>query len=253
MRLIEYKKNIHSENGEDGVIQELFRRLGSVLSETKWCVEFGAWDGRYASNTFNLVKAGWHSVYIEGDETRYLDLLDTAAEYSRITPLCAFVSHDKTSEDNLDSLLKGTSIPSDFDLLSIDIDSFDLEVWNAFTGRPKVVVIEINSSVKPGIIQWHDGKNFFGNSFSATLMCARNKGYVLVCHTGNMIFVREDLSKLVNMDEMDLLYPESLFISDWISESQPGSVLFKLGKFLFPQNLKNWIKKHFLMKRDQLG
>ncbi len=248
MSLIEYKKNIHSENGEDGIIQELFSRLASELSDTKWCVEFGAWDGRYASNTFNLVKSGWHSVYIEGDETRYADLLETAAEYPRIIPICAFVSHDKTSEKSLDSLLAETSIPSDFDLLSIDIDSFDLEVWNAFTGRPKVVVIEINSSIKPGVIQWHDGKNLFGNSFSATLMCARNKGYVLVCHSGNMIFVRKDLSKHVNLDEIDLLYPERLFISDWISESQSG-FLFKFGKILFPQNLKNWIKKYFLMKR----
>ena len=79
-------------------------------------------------------------------------------------------------------------------------------------------------------------------------MCARNKGYVLVCHTGNMIFVREDLSKHVNMDEMDLLYPERLFISDWISESQPGSFLFKLGKILLPGRLKSVIKKSFLMK-----
>lgn len=250
LRLIDYKKNIHSENGEDGIINEIFMRLNSKLSETKWCVEFGAWDGRYASNTFQLVKSGWNSIYIEGDKTRYQDLLDTAADYSKIIPLCAFVSHDKKSENSLDALLDKTPIPDDFDLLSIDIDSFDLEVWSAFTGRPKVVVIEINSSIKPGIVQWHDGNNFFGNSFSATLMCGRNKGYVLVCHTGNMIFVREDLAKHVNIDELDLLFPERLFISDWITESQPGSFLFKLSKFLLPQNIKNWIKKVFLMKSN---
>ena len=78
-------------------------------------------------------------------------------------------------KNNLNNILARTNIPNDFELLSIDIDSFDLDVWNSFSGNPKVVVIEINSSLRPGIIQWHDGKNFIGNSFTATLNCAKKR------------------------------------------------------------------------------
>jgi hypothetical protein len=77
-----YAKNVHSQNGEDGIIEELLKRLdiknGSVC-------EFGAWDGIHLSNTFNLVKQGFNAVFIEGDEMKYKDLLNTVEKYSNIT------------------------------------------------------------------------------------------------------------------------------------------------------------------------
>ena len=247
MRLIDYKHNIYSENGEDGILEKIFELLSPVLSEEKWCVEFGAWDGIYASNTYKFIKSGWYGVYIEGDKERFEDLLHTASKNSKIIPICEFVSHRKDEKNNLNNILARTNIPNDFELLSIDIDSFDLDVWNSFSGNPKVVVIEINSSLRPGIIQWHDGKNFIGNSFTATLNCAKKKGYRLVCHTGNMIFVRDDLSNLIKIDEIDFAYPERLFISDWVDK--PPSLLFRLLKLLLPRFIKNIIKKFFLMKK----
>ena len=50
-----YKKNFFSQNGEDGVILELLKRL-KLKKKILWCCEFGAWDGIHGSNTFNLVK-----------------------------------------------------------------------------------------------------------------------------------------------------------------------------------------------------
>lgn len=41
-------------------------------------MEFGAWDGKHLSNTFALVEQGARAVYIEGDEGRFQDLLETA-------------------------------------------------------------------------------------------------------------------------------------------------------------------------------
>ena len=55
MKLIDYKNNIYSENGEDGILEKIFSLLSPVLDDNKWCVEFGAWDGKYASNTFRLI------------------------------------------------------------------------------------------------------------------------------------------------------------------------------------------------------
>ena len=182
--MIEYRKNVYSQNGEDGVLEEIFKRINVASSNNeKWCVEFGAWDGKHLSNTFHLVEQGWNAVYIEGNKEKYQDLLETVKQYPKIYPINAMVGFEESDSNNLNNLLSGTIIPQDFDLLSIDIDSFDLAVWQCFVGKPKVVIIEINSSIEPGILQWHDGIFCQGNSFSSTINVAEDKGYMLVCHT----------------------------------------------------------------------
>ena len=119
--LIDYAFNIYSQNGEDGIIQEIIKRLDIKDSKKKWVVEFGAWDGMHLSNTFNLVKQGWKAIYIEGEKSRFNELLKTSNKYPQIFPINAFVARDSKSKDSLDNLLKKTEIPIDFDLLSIDI------------------------------------------------------------------------------------------------------------------------------------
>src|SRR5688572_24997351 len=126
--LIDFAFNRFSQNGEDGIIQEICSRLGIVSG---WGVEFGAWDGKYLSNTFNLLsRHGWQGVDIEGNAERYQDLLQTKAELNgRLYTICAFVG--VAGENTLDKLLATTPIPRDFDLLSIDIDSHDWEIWDS--------------------------------------------------------------------------------------------------------------------------
>ena len=69
-----YKRNIYSQNGEDGIILEILKRL-KLNSKNKWCCEFGAWDGIHGSNTFNLVKnLNYNAVYIEGEKKKYKEL-----------------------------------------------------------------------------------------------------------------------------------------------------------------------------------
>ena len=94
--------------------------------------------------------------------------------------------------------------------------------------KVKIVVIEINSSYPPGILKWHSNnfKNSNGNSFSATLQVAKNKGYNLAIHTGNMIFVREDLMELIKIENKFIKYPELLFNDLWYS-IEKRSIVFK--------------------------
>ena len=224
IKLIEYRKNVYSQNGEDGVLEEIFKRINVASSNNeKWCVEFGAWDGKHLSNTFHLVEQGWNADYIEGDKEKYQDLLETVKQYPKIKPINAMVGFEESDSNNLNNLLSGTKIPEDFDLLSIDIDSFDLAVWQCFVGKPKVVIIEINSSIEPGILQWHDGIFCQGNSFSSTIKVAEDKGYMLVCHTGNLIFLRKDLVQMIGLDNRSIHFPETLFLNNWLTSKKNNS------------------------------
>jgi hypothetical protein len=233
-RLDSFKADVYSQFGEDGVIREIIRRTGLVVDNGFWCVEFGAWDGIHFSNTFALVEEfSAQVVMIEGDYEKFRALQRTAEKHLSIFPVEGFVVGDYAHDDqpvselftgrfnpakiaSLDSLLSSTPCPLDYDLLSIDIDSYDLETWAAHKEfKPKIVVIEVNSSLPPGILQWHGGRSV-GNSFSSTLEVAKAKGYSLVCHTGNMIFVRNDLAHLVELDELDISFPERLFNVGWL-------------------------------------
>ena len=56
INLNNFRKNNYSQNGEDGIIKEIIKRLKLDKNpNNNWCVEFGAWDGIYLSNTYNLV------------------------------------------------------------------------------------------------------------------------------------------------------------------------------------------------------
>ena len=109
--LIQYAWNRYSQNGEDGILEELCRRLQIGPG---WSVEFGAWDGKNLSNTFNLLEhAGWNAVDIEADERRYQDLLATKRQFpDRLHAICAMVGEE--GENRLDRLLQKTPIPPGF-------------------------------------------------------------------------------------------------------------------------------------------
>ena len=138
MNLLNFRKNIYSQNGEDGVLEKVFQKISKTLPKEKWRVEFGALDGKHLSNTFNLVQQDWKAVYIEGDREKFHDLFETSKKWKNIHPLQAYVGYQKEDQNKLDNLLKKTVIPNDYELLSIDIDSFDLKVWEAYPVMPKV-------------------------------------------------------------------------------------------------------------------
>lgn len=215
-----YGANIYSQNGEDGIICEILRQLNMQETGDFWCVEFGAWDGKHLSNTFNLVdNYNWNAVYIEGDKERFKDLLETASKYKKIIPIEAYVARYEDDIASLDQLLASTDIPHDFDILSIDIDSYDCDIWDSLKKySPKIVIIEINSSIPPGII-WRHGNRTPGNTFTATLNVGLTKGYKLICHTGNLIFVKNEHVSSLKIDKKFLDDPNLLFVDSWIPQS----------------------------------
>ena len=184
----QHARDVHSQFGEDGIIEYV---LGQLPETDRWCVEFGAWDGKFLSNTFRLIEqCDYRAVLIEGNEDRVANLRRLKSEFPRIEPLHRYVD---TGDNRLDLLLADYPIPKDFDFLSIDIDGNDFHVWKAVVEhRPKIVCIEFNPSVPnavsfvqepaPGVMQ--------GCSLRALLGLGLKKGYQPVAVTDvNVIFV----------------------------------------------------------------
>src|SRR5258708_13832303 len=147
--LSRYASNVTSQSGEDGIIA---KALSLLPDRTSWCVEFGGWDGRLYSNTYDLVASrNYRGVFIESDPVRFRDLQLTHGASGRNVLLNAFVGFSKS--DGLDVLLSRCDIPREFDLLSIDIDGNDYYVWEAVDEyRPKLVVIEFNPTLSNSVL-----------------------------------------------------------------------------------------------------
>ena len=242
---LKYRKNYFSQNGEDGIIEKLLDQLN--LKQNLFVCEFGAWDGIYLSNTFNLVtKYNATALMIEGDDERYKDLEKTSKINKKIIPIKKFVRPN--GDNSLDKLLEENNFPINFDLLSIDIDSNDLEVWqNCIKYKPKIIIIEINSNLAPDIIQVHNDKlGLIGNSFRSTLEVSRKKGYTPITHIGNLILLKDELLEKINFDKELIKNPEKLFIYDWVdSEKVNKNFMIKMIRFIVPKFIRDKINSKF--------
>lgn len=207
-----YGSNVYSQNGEDGLVLELLRRLGITGG---WVVESGAWDGVHCSNTFVLVESGnFKALYIEADDAKFRDLLATAARHPGIVPVQAML---RPGEDTLGDLMRQHGV-EDPAVLSIDIDSWDYDVWANLSGfRPAVVVIEVNSAAHATDWKIHGRDGWAsGTSFLPMLLLGAEKGYRLVAHCGNMVFVRADLWPRLRLPHAN---PLSFFHLGWMNDS----------------------------------
>lgn len=200
--LTEAESRIYSQYGEDGIIQYLFRHLGTT---NRTFVEFGIQSGRQCNAALLALTQGWKGLFIEGDphmaamaREYYSNMLDGRAEQIRIVN--SFIT-----TANINQLLEG--MPLDLDLLSIDIDGNDYWIWEAITVvQPRVVAIEYNAvfgeealtiPYDPAFQRGARGDGmYFGASLAALAKLGARKGYALVGCSSlgiNAFFVRKDL------------------------------------------------------------
>lgn len=197
-----YARNITSQFGEDGIIAEIFRRIGP---RSRVCVEFGAWDGRYLSNTWHLWhQEGWRAVLIEGDAQRYRALERAVRRHPQATAVHAFVT--PKGNNCLDQVLGRVGIGNDVDLLSIDIDGDEYYVLDGLERvRPRVIVVEYNPTIPPELSLVQVPGAYFGASARALEELAGRKNYRLVCCTQtNCIFVDQVDFRRLEIPEPDL-------------------------------------------------
>lgn len=207
-----FERKIYSQNGEDGLIEEIFTRVGT---ESKFAVEFGVEDGKECNTRYLKDKKGWKVLQTDGNKRGP-----------------ASIKKEFITVENVNGIFEKYKVPYNLDLLSIDIDSNDLWVWKALNTRyrPRLVVVEYNATIAPCYAQsvkldnargW-DGSNYFGASLLALYRLARTRGYSLVaCNLRgvNAFFVRDDLlsRKLVAKLPADAYQPPRFG-----QEAEPG-------------------------------
>ena len=205
-KILKHRKNHFSQAGEDGVLDYI---LSKICNVDNWCVEFGAWDGIHLSNTYYFItKRDYKSVLIEADTEKYNQLCLNMTPFNSIC-VNEYVNYEGLN--TLDNILSSTSIPMNFDLLSIDIDGNDYHVWESLKKyAPKVVIIEINIRNKPVefIINKKDSPfvwGISGSSIRATTELATKKGYKLVANIScNAIYVKDEYFSLFHKEEMSI-------------------------------------------------
>ena len=198
-KLNSYEQQIYSQGGEDGIIHEIFERIGTT---NKFFVEFGVSNG-IECNSLNLLVSDWSGVWIEGDKENSHFISQKFNSFIEKKQL--IVVNDFITRENVESLFERASVLSEPDLLSIDIDGNDYWVWKAIEKyRPRVVVVEYNASLGPWadwIMDYNpshvwDGTSYFGVSLFSLCELGKRKGYSLVgcgLSGANAFFVRNDL------------------------------------------------------------
>jgi hypothetical protein len=172
----------HSQNGEEGIIDAIFRGIGET---NRYLVDIGAGDGEHLSNTLSLLECGWRGVRFDVNPEQ--DVL----------PL-------RVTAENICQELAAHDVPREFDFLSLDIDGVDWYVLRSVLReyQPRAFVCEFNHSKPcdpPTAVKYDPAlafkySDYYSASLGAYIMLAESRGYALVhCLAYNAFFVRREL------------------------------------------------------------
>ena len=189
--LLSYADDRYSQHGEDGIVRRIFEVIGT---STERCCEFGAWDGIHLSNTRALILDGWSAVLIEGEPDRAAELRQIYADFTDVHCVNSTVD---AGNNRLAAVLEREALPADFDLISIDIDGLDYEVFESLGVRAPVICVEVGVLLHPDRMDPVPPKlaaRNVGQSLARFRALGERLGYKLVCYTGNAFFVRRDLA-----------------------------------------------------------
>jgi hypothetical protein len=199
-RLLSFGYRVHSQSDEDGILHEIFRRIGEGH---RTFVEIGTGDG-LENNTLFLLIQGWRGSWIEGSLRKV-----TAAKKN----FAAWIAGERLRVEqhfvtvtNADKIARKLAPAPEVDLLSLDIDGNDYYALDAIRSiKPRVIAVEYNAKFPPDVAwvmeydeqhRW-DGTDYFGSSLKALEILLSSRGYSLVgCNLlgCNAFFVRTDLA-----------------------------------------------------------
>lgn len=133
-----------SQNGEDGIIDFLSRR---IKQPNHYFIEIGASDALENNTTWLAIARRYSGMWIEGDQATsdWCSYLFTSLNYG-VESVCMFVTKEKVAQ------LQARSLHANPDIFSLDIDGNDYYIADAILSsgmRPRIFIVEYNSSFGP--------------------------------------------------------------------------------------------------------
>lgn len=199
-RLLRSGYRVYSQGDEDGIIREIFRRIGEG---NRIFLEIGAGNGLENNSLFLLIQ-GWRGVWIEGSARKVLAAKTNLA--AAIAEGRLRVEQYVLTASNVDEAVGRLTPVNEVDLLSIDLDGNDYYILDAIRSiSPRVIVAEYNAKF-PSDVFWvmeynerhrWDSTDYFGASLKALEVLLAARGYLLVgCNIlgSNAFFVRADMA-----------------------------------------------------------
>ena len=182
-RLNRFEHQAFSQNGEDGILDEIFNRIG--VTDRRF-VEMAAGYG-LENNTAYRLATGWRGAWFDGDPgnvERIRSVFHAELADGRVS-----IAGDFVTTDNVNALLARAGFAGAYDLLSLDVDMNTFWLWQAMAdARPRVVCVEYNSAFPAGVdwsvayrpdSRWNND-GYMGCSLKALELLGRKKGYALV-------------------------------------------------------------------------
>lgn len=191
-------------------------------------VEIGAYDGIVCSNTWGLSQRGWNGWLVEPNPSLAQRCREAYARYPNVKVIEVALSSGDVAEvqlflagilttantallreyqevkwargfssgrtitvpaTTLDRLLQANEVPQDFDLLVVDVEGYESQVFQAFDlrrWRPKMMIIEL-LDIRP------DLKSTASQDHRLHLQIIRSNYVVVYKDAINTVFVRQDV------------------------------------------------------------
>lgn len=198
--LIPFGHKAFSQSDEDGIIREIFNRIGTT---NKLFVEFGIGSG-LENNSLALLFDGWQGLWIDASARSVRAVRKHFAPVIEAGQLA--IAESFITKSNIDRLIAAHIHAEEIDLLSVDIDGNDYHVLAAISCvSPRAIVVEYNAKFPPPLLfcmdydethRW-EKDDCFGASLKFLEVRLSERGYRLVgCNISgvNAFFVRDDLA-----------------------------------------------------------
>jgi hypothetical protein len=177
----------------------LLKIFDESIDSKSYIVDIAASDGVTMSPVYPFFKKGSMGFAVEFDPLKFAKLAFIYRCFPNVTLL-----RQKITPVNIAEIMNSNSVPKDFKILNLDIDSYDLEVIDSILSsgfKPELVTLEINEKIPPGIYfnvkynpeHYWQGDHFYGCSLTAASITMTSHNYRLVwLEFNNAIFVHKN-------------------------------------------------------------
>lgn len=233
--------SINSQFGEEGIIDEILKRLN--LDDGIF-IEFSAFYNDYISNVKFLAERGWEGVFVNtGNDRLYHTRIKNCYtrpvspilcqeeifyfnDFANLPQVQSINDSESFTEKSFEQIIDSYFQNKEIDVLSIDVGGLDYLIFEKLQTKPKVIILKSGVLWSPIMKEKIPDKIAIcgiNQPMTALINSAKMQGFTPVCYTGSLIFIRNDYLYLFENIKKDPLF---LWMDFWYyySENQPSYI-----------------------------